>query len=205
MSGDRANGQAPGPTPKTLRDWLPLVYEKASERAHRLLTKWSGLNRPGTASLVHQAFCRLSESGVEQCESHDHALALLVQKMRQQLVDLARKIDAKKRGGRGQSGQGTPVLRRHLLSEEIASPQGWEPADYLALDEALGRLQEFSPRLARVVELRFLIGLTHQETADELHLSRMSVHSDWQLAKAWLYNELSGASVPRKASAEERS
>jgi RNA polymerase sigma factor (TIGR02999 family) len=183
----------------TLRDWIPLVYEKACERAHRLLTKWSGLNRPGTASLVHQAFFKLSECGVEQCASRTHALALLVQKMRQQLCDLARRIDAQKRGGRGHDGTAQRVFHRQLLSDELAAQQGWDPADFLALDEALARLQEIAPRHARVVELLFLLGLTFQEAADELGLSRASVHNDWRLAKAWLYNELNGGVPPDDA------
>lgn len=192
-----------GPTPQTLREWIPVVYEKACDRAHRLLTRWSGINRPGTASLVHQAFCRLSECGVERCTSREHALALLVQKMRQQLVDLARRIDAKKRGGRGYDGQGRPVFQRQLLSGEVASPQGWDASDFLALDEALQRLQAVSPRHAQVVELLFLLGLTIQEAAEEIGLSRASVHADWKLAKAWLFNELGGTESSRP-SAEAR-
>jgi RNA polymerase sigma factor (sigma-70 family) len=129
---------------------------------------------------------------VERCESREHALALLVQKMRQQLCDLARRIDAKKRGGRGHDASSKPVFHKQLLSAEVPAQQGWDASDFLALNEALERLQALSPRLAQVVELRFLIGLTLQETADELSLSRMSIHSDWQLAKAWLFKELGG-------------
>ena len=193
MSGIGDNGQPQQATPQTLRDWIPLVYDKACERAHRLLAKWSGLNRPGTASLVHQAFFKLSECGVEHCESRSHALGLLVQKMRQQLCDLARRIDAQKRGGRGHNGALEPVFHKQLLADELATQQGWECTDFLALDEALARLQAISPRHARVVELLFLLGLTFQEAADELGLSRASIHNDWRLAKAWLYNELGDA------------
>ncbi len=188
-----------GECAQLLRDWIPLVYDKACERAHRLLARWSGLNRPGTASLVHQAFFKLSECGVERCGSRAHALALLVQKMRQQLCDLARRIDAQKRGGRGHNGTLRPVFHRQLLSDELAAQQGWDAADFLALDEALVRLQGIAPRHARVVELLFLLGLTFQDAADELGISRASVHSDWRLAKAWLYHELDGA-APRESS-----
>jgi RNA polymerase sigma factor (TIGR02999 family) len=184
-----------------LRDWIPLVYDKACERAHRLLARWSGLNRPGTASLVHQAFFKLSECGVEQCDSRAHALALLVQKMRQQLCDLARRIDAQKRGGRGHNGSLRPVLHRQLLSDELAAQHGWDPSDFLALDEALAHLQVVAPRHARVVELLFLLGLTFPEAADELGISRASVHTDWRLAKAWLYHELDGAAPAENADA----
>jgi RNA polymerase sigma factor (TIGR02999 family) len=180
------------PGPQTLRDWIPLVYDKACDRAHRLLARWSGVNRPGTVSLVHQAFCRLQECGVERCESREHALALLVQKMRQQLCDLARRVDAKKRGGRGYKPDGKPLFRKALLFDRLAAQQGWEVSDFLALSEALDRLHDFSPRHARVVELLFLLGLTFQEAAEQLGLSRASVHNDWQLAKAWLFRELGG-------------
>lgn len=191
---NQAEEEATGP--RTLRDWIPLVYDKACDRAHRLLAKWSGVNRPGTVSLVHQAFCRLQECGVETCKSREHAMALLVQKMRQQLCDLARRVDAKKRGGRGHRGEGKPLFRKELLFDRLAAQRGWESSDFLALDEALDRLHEFSPRHARVVELLFLIGLTFQEAADELGLSRASVHNDWQLAKAWLFRELGGVEAP---------
>ncbi|MBP7747933.1 MAG: hypothetical protein KA383_17595 [Phycisphaerae bacterium] len=201
MVSDRGNNGEPGSeAPQRLRDWIPLVYDKACERAHRLLAKWSGLNRPGTASLVHQAFFKLSECGVENCTSRAHALALLVQKMRQQLCDLARRIDAQKRGGRGHNGAHRPVFHRQLLSDECAAQQGWDSSDFLALDEALQRLHEISPRHARVVELLFLLGLTFQEAADELGLSRASIHNDWRLAKAWLFNALDG-STPANDSA----
>jgi RNA polymerase sigma factor (TIGR02999 family) len=203
VTGNRPELNRP---PETLREWLPAIYDKASDRAHRLLCRWSGINRPGTASLVHEAFCRLSESGIEQCASHEHALALLVEKMRQQLVDLARRIDAKKRGGRGRDASGRPVIRRQLLQDEdVGRQEGWDCADFLALDEALGRLREFSPRLAQVVELRFLIGLTFKETASELGVSRMSVHSDWQLAKAWLFKELGGTETPSESTSATES
>lgn len=190
-----SNPSSDASAPQTLRDWIPVVYEKACDRAHRLLARWSGINRPGTASLVHQAFCRLSECGVERCTSREHALGLLVQKMRQQLVDLARRIDAKKRGGRGYDGQSRPVIRRQLLSGEAAAPQGWDASDFMALDEALQRLHAISPRHAHVVELLFLLGMTLEEAAEELHLSRASVHADWKLAKAWLFNELGGTAA----------
>ncbi len=186
------DARADEPGPQHLRDWVPLIYDKACDRAHRLLCRWSGANRPGTVSLVHQAFSRLAECGVERCTSRDHALALLVQKMRQQLCDLARRIDARKRGGRGHNGLARPVFHRQLLGDDIPTQRVWEATDYLALDEALTRLQELSPRHARVVELLFVLGLTFQETADELGLSRASVHNDWRFAKAWLHKELDG-------------
>jgi RNA polymerase sigma factor (TIGR02999 family) len=193
VTGDE---DATASVPQHLREWLPLIYEKACDRAHRLLCKWSGANRPGTVSLVHQAFSRLSECGVERCASRDHALALLVQKMRQQLCDLARRIDARKRGGRGHNGASKPVFHRQLLGEDIPAQRTWEPSDYLALDEALSRLQDLSPRHARVVELLFVLGLTFQEAADELGLSRASIHNDWRFAKAWLHKELEGGAAP---------
>ena len=106
VSASRNNGDEADLGVSTLRQWVPVVYEKACERAHGLLCRWYGINRPGTASLVHQAFCKLTECGVERCVSREHALALLVQKMRQQLASLARRIHAKKRGGGGARGLG---------------------------------------------------------------------------------------------------
>ncbi len=197
MTGN--NGQGSVPSPTTLREWIPLIYDRACDRAHRLLSKWSGINRPGTMSLVHEAFRRLSECGVERCESRAHALALVGQRMRRELCDQARRIDAQKRGGRGHDGSHRPVFHQELLSDELAAKQGWDCSDFVALSEALDRLQSIGPRLARVVELVFLLGLTFQEAADELGISRASVCNDWQLAKAWLYNELRGPPTRARA------
>ncbi len=176
-----------------LREWIPQVYRRACEQAHRLLFRWKGVNRPDTASLVDRAVCELLKWGEAPCQSRDHALALLIQKMRHVSLDMAKALVAEKRGGPGRGRKGesrasapTPAM------DDLPGPGQGDPLQYLALDEALDRLDALSPRLRQVVAMRFLLGLTVEETAAEMGLAPSSVRKDTQLAKAWLHKELSG-------------
>jgi len=95
-------------------------------------------------------------------------------------VDHARTHGTAKRGGRDQK-----------VSLDHAVPLGEEQSDeLLALDEALGRLEQVDPRQSKIVELRFFGGLTEEETAQVLGVSSRTVKRDWRLARAWLYGEL---------------
>ena len=70
------------------------------------------------------------------------------------------------------------------------APSGADAVDLLVLDELLGRLGEFDPRQAAVVELRFFAGLTVIETAQVLRVSHATVEREWAMARTWLYNRL---------------
>jgi RNA polymerase sigma factor (TIGR02999 family) len=93
------------------------------------------------------------------------------------LTDYARSRKSHKRGDGVQ-----PVS----LDEEFIFSEG-RSADVVALDEALTQLEQLEPRMSRVVELRFFVGLTVEETAEVLKLSPFTVHRDWRFAKAWLH------------------
>ncbi len=176
---------------RTLREWIPEVYRRACDHAHRMLTRWRGVNRPDTASLVDRAVCELLKWGEAPCASREHALALLVQKMRHVSVDIAKNLSAKKRGGPGRGEQaGDPPPRTLVSLEHVPSPAAWDHAHLLAIDEALDRLESLSPRLKDVVALRYLLGLTVEETAQQLGVAANSVKRDTQLARAWLLKEL---------------
>ena len=112
-----------------------------------------------------------------------HFFAVAAQAMRRILVDHARSHQREKRGG-GRA--------RVALDEGVAlSPQKDE--DILALDEALERLAKIDPRQAKVVELRFFGGLTVDEAAETLKVSKRTVEGDWMFARAWLNRALRGA------------
>jgi RNA polymerase sigma factor (TIGR02999 family) len=102
--------------------------------------------------------------------------------MRRILVDAARARGSQKRGG--------GALRITLDEMAIVSVQKDE--DLIAMDDALKRLAAIDPRRARMIELRFFAGLTVEETAQALKISGQSVHRDWQLARAWLLQDLKG-------------
>lgn len=173
---------------KALREWIPEVYKSACEHAHTLLARWWGTGRPDTASLVDRAVCKLLECGVERCASRRHALNILARTMRWTLSDAARAAQsAGMRRVDADARKPVAVSLNHVPEPALA-----EGATFLSLHDALERLDSLAPRLRQVVELRYLLGLTIDETAAELGISTGSVSDDTRLAKAWLYNELGG-------------
>ncbi|MGH9905527.1 MAG: ECF-type sigma factor, partial [Pyrinomonadaceae bacterium] len=112
-----------------------------------------------------------------------HFFGISAQIMRRILVDHARRYDYAKRGGGAQ---------RVSLDEAalVARDRGEE---LLALDEALNRLRDIDERRSQVVELRYFGGLDNEEIALLLKISTNTVMRDWNLARAWLYRELSGS------------
>jgi RNA polymerase sigma factor (TIGR02999 family) len=101
--------------------------------------------------------------------------------MRRILVDHARERHREKRGGQAEKMAIEATL-------QIASPE--KSVDFIALDEALDRLAKLSTRQARVVELRYFSGLSNDETAEVLGVSTATVRNDWNIARAWLKQEL---------------
>lgn len=127
---------------------------------------------------MHELYLKLVSSPVEARDrKHFYAIAALA--MRQILADRARRRKAAKRGG----PEKVQVTLSGLAEEE-------RHVDVLAVDDALTKLEELSPRQARIVELRCLIGMSVAETADALEVSERTVHSEWRLARAWLSREL---------------
>jgi RNA polymerase sigma factor (TIGR02999 family) len=100
--------------------------------------------------------------------------------MRQILVDHARKRDSDKRGGKVQFVPLDEAL--------VAGMQ--RPQDIVALDEALSRLEAFDPRQGQVVEMRFFGGLSEEEISHVLGISVRTIKRDWNVARAWLYAEM---------------
>jgi len=141
--------------------------------------------RPGdtldTTVLVHEAYLRLAGSSPVDAASRAHFFNLTARVMRNVLIDFARRRDAGKRGA---------ALR--VTWQEGMEPAAAESAevDLLALDVALSRLQEESPRLAQVVELRFFAGLSLEEIAGMLGVVERTLKRDWRKARAFLMAEL---------------
>ncbi len=160
---------------------VPVVYEELRRLARvRLRSEREGHSLQ-TSDLVHEAFLRLVGLDRMTLENRSHFFAVASRLMRQILVDHARHRDAGKRGGGAT-----------LVSLGDASP-ATSPTDIdiLELDQALDALMALDPRLCRVVELKYFGGLTIEETALALEVSRATVERDWAAAKAWLYDRLS--------------
>jgi RNA polymerase sigma factor (TIGR02999 family) len=160
---------------------VPIVYSELKRLARtRLRGEQEGHSLQATA-LVHEVYLRLVDVDRMTLENRAHFFAVASRLMRQVLVDHARRRDADKRGG--------DVT---IVSLADAFPAGPETTvDILALDEALDALTTLDPRLCRVVELKFFGGLTIEETAAALEVSRATVERDWAVAKAWLYARMS--------------
>jgi RNA polymerase sigma-70 factor, ECF subfamily len=126
-------------------------------------------------------YLRLVDVDRMTLENRAHFFAIASRLMRQVLVDHARRRDADKRGG--------DVTIVSLA--DVAPAGAGTTVDVLDLDEALDELTTLDPRLCRVVELKFFGGLTIEETAAALEVSRATVERDWAVAKAWLYDRMS--------------
>ena len=164
---------------------LPLVYDELRAlAAARLAAEPSGQTLQPTA-LVHEAYLRLAGAGSPWTDRR-HFLGIAARSMRQILVERARARGAQKRWA---------GLDRVSLTESLVGrgAQGNEDALLPALDEALTRLEQIDPEQARLVELRYFVGLSIEETAEALGLSPATVKRRWALARAWLFRELSGA------------
>jgi RNA polymerase sigma factor (TIGR02999 family) len=169
--------------PKAATELLPLVYEELRKlAAARLAGERAGHTLDATA-LVHEAYLRLV-SGVKPHDWHGrgHFFAAAAEAMRRILVESARRRAAEKRGGR--------LVRVPLVDADA----GYAPADdeLLAIDEALDRLAAEDPAAARFVQLRYFAGLTADDAADVLGLSRSSAYEHWAYARARLRCLLDG-------------
>jgi len=161
---------------------LPLVYDELRKLAARKMAQENpGQTLQGTA-LVHEAYIRLVGKEHEQgWESRGHFFAAAAEAMRRILVERARRVSTQKRGG----GAERLELHEHLATDEDRS------VDLAALDDALTRLEAHEPVAAELVKLRYFAGLTHQQAAQSLGISRRAADRLWKLAKAWLFAQLS--------------
>ena len=188
-------GQDGGEVTKLLRAWsdgdadafervLPLVYEELHRMAARYLVgERSSVTLQPTA-LVNELCIRLLGWDPARWQNRGHFFGVSARMMRRVLVDIARRRRAERRGG--------PNAIRVPL-DEIDVPASEPGADVLAVDMALEMLAVEDPRKAQVVELRFFGGLSIEETAEALGISARTVHTDWALARAWLYRTLTAS------------
>lgn len=163
------------------------VYDELRVTAHRLAARESG-DTLDTTALVHEAYLKLVGGSPLDIQDRRHFFSIAARAMRQILVDSARRRRARKRGG----DLARVSVDADQLPDRVALGTNSSPVDALALDEALGALETADPRLAKVVELRFFVGLSLDETGDLLGVSSRTVKRDWQKAKAFLYSALGG-------------
>jgi RNA polymerase sigma factor (TIGR02999 family) len=175
-----------------LKDWsdgkvevlerlMPLVYDELRRQAARFLQKERGNHTLQATALIHEAYLKLIEQREVKWQNRAHFFALASTAMRRILVDHARERKREKRGG---------IAENLPLDEALQISANEKSVDLIALDEALNRLAKLDKRQAKVVELRYFSGLSIDETAEILKISNATVRLDWNLAKAWLKQEI---------------
>jgi RNA polymerase sigma factor (TIGR02999 family) len=159
---------------------LPLVYADLRRIAARELAGHRGHETLQPTALVHDVFVRLLGKEPPAIASRDHLFHLAARVMRQLLVDRARKSASEKHGG---------LFRRSDFAEalELPIPDDTRLPD---LDDALTALAALDERMARVVELRYFVGLSVPQVAQLLEVEERTVYRDWAAARAWLRERL---------------
>lgn len=162
---------------------LPLIYDELHHLAQSYLVRERGNHTLQATALVHEAWMRLErESGLGEVEK-EHYMALGAMAMRRVLVDHARAKNAGQRGGR---------WSRVSLSEAVG-PAADGGLDLVEFDDLLQRLEVEDERLSRILTLHLFGGLTNAQIARALGISERLVYKEWQIARAWLWEELDGS------------
>jgi RNA polymerase sigma factor (TIGR02999 family) len=162
---------------KAAADLLPLVYDELRQLAAARMAAESPDQTLQPTALVHEAYLRLIGTADERrWENRGHFFAAAAEAMRRILVDAARRKHTRKHGGH---------RRRVALTDVPANPEAVDE-QLLALDAALTRLAAEDPAAARVVELRYFAGLSIEDAAATLGLSRATAYRHWTYARAWL-------------------
>lgn len=159
----------------------PLVFGELRRIAGQRMLRENPGNTLQATALVNEAYLRLVDVAGVRWQDRAHFFAVSSRIMRRILVDAARARGSGKRGG------GAPRLD---LNDSIDAVPARDNC-LVDLDDALRALEEFDPRKAQVVEMRFFGGLSVEETAEVLKISPQSVMRDWKLARAWLMRSLS--------------
>lgn len=165
---------------EALERLTPIVHAEL----HRIAKRYISRERPGhtlqTTALVNEAYVRLIDWKNVRWQNRAHFFGVSAQLMRRILVDFARRRPHLKN-----------VEIRHVAIDEAFIIPTQRDADLVALDEALTALAQIDERKARIVELRFFGGLSFEEAAEVLKLSKITIVREWNKAKVWLFRELS--------------
>jgi RNA polymerase sigma-70 factor (ECF subfamily) len=173
---------AGGPSASALDALWPQVYDELRRLARRSMRGQGQEHTLEPTALVHEAYLKLSRSPRLDAGDQARFLGLAARAMRQILVDHAR--------GKARVKRGDGNLRVELAEGLGATPTPAPTVDLLALHAALDRLAALDERKVRIIEMRYLAGLTLEEVAEVLGLSVPTVKRDAAMAKAWLFREL---------------
>jgi RNA polymerase sigma-70 factor, ECF subfamily len=167
-----------------LDELYPLVYDELHRLARRYMSRERQDHTLQTTALINEAYVRLVDQKNVHWANRSHFFAISAQIMRRILIDHARRHAYAKRGGGAQQ----------VSLDEAATVTRAAGAELIRLDEALKSLAEMDPRRSQVVELRYFGGLNNEEIAGVLNISENTVTRDWNMARAWLHQQLSESS-----------
>ena len=167
-----------------LEKLMPLVYSELRRLASNYLRRERVGHTLQPTALVNEAYLKLIDQRNAKWQNRAHFFGISAQLMRRILVDHARRLRYAKRGG---------TARRVSLDEAMIVGEE-RSEEVLMLDDALSNLSRIDSRRCQVVELRYFAGLSNREIAAVLNISENTVMRDWNLARAWLYQQLGGTS-----------
>jgi RNA polymerase sigma factor (TIGR02999 family) len=161
-------------------DLLPMVYRELKRRAAAYLRRERRDHTLQPTALVHEAYLRLIGQDRVAWQNRAHFFCIAAQMMRRILIDHAREHQAAKRPGAG---------LRVALDDQVGASRPLD-CEVLLLDQALEELGQLDERQAQIVELRYFGGMSEQEVATVLSLSRATVTREWQTARAWMFRRM---------------
>lgn len=167
--------------PQAAEQLLPLVYDELRKLAAAKMARENPGQTLQATALVHEAYVRLlGGENAQHWDGRRHFFAAAAQAMQRVLVENARRKRRLKHGG--------AMRRRDIDGVDVVCEVPSD--DILALDEAIARLQQEDPRGAKLVQLRFFVGLNHEEAGRVLGISAVTARRDWRYARAWLQREM---------------
>ncbi|MEW6252886.1 MAG: ECF-type sigma factor [Planctomycetota bacterium] len=169
-------GTAGQPDAANVAQLVPLVYDELRAIAQKYMREERPDHTLQPTALVHEAYLRLVDQTRVSWEGRSHFLAIAARAMRRVLIDHARARARQRRVGRRKiTGIDSEMLPTDFTQDEL-----------LEVHDALERLAAMDPRQAQVVEMRFFGGMTVEEIATALGVSKRTIEGDWRHAKAWL-------------------
>lgn len=176
-SGEEMGGDSPGMLPPLYEDLRKLaIWKMAGEAPGQTIS---------ATALVHEAYLKIAKSQEDASwQSRGHFYSAIAEEMRRILIDRARRKKAVRHGGQWE--------RTEFDTIKAPGTEPDKPEELLALDEALSELAKEDLRKAKLVELRYFVGLSVEEAAEILEISTATAKRDWAFARAWLHHSISG-------------
>ncbi len=167
-----------------LKELIPVVYGELRRLGRFALRRDGRESLLQPTALVHEVWLRMAGGKQFSIESRGQFYALAAKMMRDILVDQLRRRQAAKRGG----------SQIEIALDDANPSEQPKQVDFLILDEAMTRLAGIKSRYTQIAELRYLAGLTIEETAEALNVSHATIEREWNFARAWMRRELQAES-----------